>query len=151
MAKRFLESLGEAFEEDVLEEVIPATRRQKAPPKKKPRKRGRKKAILQALDEAFESQRLKQAQSSSKKGGKKSFLRNLNEELGSSDLEGLLPEPGAREHDFDSPASREALTRFTTSLDKDLLAEIRRYARTHQLRVRDVIQEALKIFLQQEE
>lgn len=153
MAKRFLETLGDAFEDSVLEDVIPVAGGKKRPqPKRKSGRSGRKKAILQALDEAFEVQISRQQQKPVQKGKKKkSFLQRLNDDFGEADLGELIPTSKSNEPSEEETAHRKALSRFTTSLDKSLLEKIRTYARDHDLRVSEVIQEAVKIYLEQEE
>jgi len=142
MAKRFLETLGDAFEDNVLEDVIPVAGSEKRPtPKRKRGRSGRKKAILEALDEAFEVQRSKQ-QRKPKKGRKKSFLQQLNDDLGSPDLGELIPSKKNHELSEAEHTRRPALSRFPTSLHSDLLENIRSDVRPHSLRLREVLQEA---------
>lgn len=151
MAKRFLETLGDAFEDSVLEDVIPVADRKRPVSKKKPARSRRKKAILEALDEAFEVQRSRQHPKPARKGKKKSFLQNLSNDFGNADLGELIPKQTTGTETPDQTARRKALSRFTTSLDQSLLDKIRGYARDNDLRVSDVIQEAVKIYLGQEE
>ncbi len=148
MAKRFLESLGNAFDDDVLEDVIPVAGGGRPLPKKKSGRSGRKKGILEALDEAFEVQRSRQKAKPGRKGKKKGFLQNLNDDYGNTDLGELIPAAMSEDSSPEETARRKALSRFTTSLDKNLLEQIRNYAREHELRVSDVIQEAVKIYLE---
>lgn len=151
MAKRFLETLGDAFEDSVLEDVIPVADKKRPLTRKRSGRSGRKKGILQALDEAFEVQRSRQQQSPGRKGKKKSFLQNLSDDFGKADLGELIPTPTSEKEAPEETARRKALSRFTTSLDQSLLEKIRAYARDHDLRVSDVIQEAVKIYLEQGE
>jgi hypothetical protein len=150
MAKRFLETLGDAFDDSVLEDVIPVAEGRPLPKRKKSRS-GRKKGILRALDEAFEVQRNRQQQTPTRKGKKKSFLQNLNDDFGETDLGGLVPSPAGNKETPDQKAHRKAISRFTTSLDQSLLEKIRGYARENDLRVSEVIQEAVKIYLEKGE
>jgi hypothetical protein len=146
LAKRFLDTLDDAFEDGALADLIPgkaSTPTRKKPPV--PRKKGprsRKKSFLSTLDNA------QSPKTKSRGGGGKSFLGALEEvfdEMNEKELDSLFPSPGTRNRKPANVQQQEAT--ITTAIDKQLLAAIRKIAREHQVPIKDVIQEALRLWI----
>ncbi len=146
MAKRFLETLGDAFDEQVLEDVIPVAKPRSKKPPKRSRPSRKRKAFLEAIDEAFESQRRKMAAThkNKPKSGKKSFLNQIEDNLNEPTFEELMPLRPTKKPE-DSPE-----VRFTALLDSELYKRMKAYSREQGLSLREVVQEALGIFLLKE-
>ena len=146
MAKRFLDTLDDAFEEGALADLIPEKadppQRRKAPPRRKSASGGRKKSFLSALDDAQPDK------TKPRRTGKKSFLGALEEvfdEMDEQELDSLFPVQNKSDKKSTRMQSQEAM--ITTSIDKQLLASIRKISREHQVPIKDVIQEALRMWI----
>ncbi|MFK7923403.1 MAG: hypothetical protein AB8H47_15680 [Bacteroidia bacterium] len=163
MAKKFLESMGgEAYGEDVLADLIPIRRSKTAPKKetpkvKKPRieaKRssgGRKKRFLDSIDKQMQKSRPERKPAN--KGGRKSFLDTIEEALDNNVFDDIIPEKPswAKKQKPQSEAEqREEMERFSTMITKEVLDRAREIAKQKGIRVKDVINTALRYYVEKE-
>lgn len=147
MAKRFLDTLDDAFDDGALADLIPGKAsatptRRKAPSRRKKSSGSRKKSFLSALDD------VQPEKTKPKNSGKKSFLGALEEvfdEMNENELDTLFPTQKTRSRKPAKAKDKEAT--ITTAIDKQLLASIRKIAREHQVPIKDVIQEALRMWI----
>lgn len=134
MAKKFLDVLGEAFEEDVLDDVIPT---QKQPPSRR-----RKKGFLDSLNKNHNPSPKK----SSRK--KKSLLDTMEEALDNQVFDQLFPDSRQRPKLTSKEANRATESPFSTMITTEVLDRARGIAREKGMRVKDVINIALKIYVE---
>lgn len=147
MAKRFLDTLDDAFDDGALADLIPgkaaaSPTRRKLPVRRKTSSGSRKKSFLSALDD------VQPEKTKPRTSGKKSFLGALEEvfdEMNEGELDSLFPTPKSRNKKTAKAIEQEAM--ITTAIDKQLLASIRKIAREHQVPIKDVIQEALRMWI----
>ncbi len=160
MAKKFLESLGEAFGEDVLVDLIPT--REKKPTSRKPReskpaapKGGRsKKRFIDQIDEQMKANRPERniAAHSPKRSHRKSFLDTIEEALDSNVFDEIIPEKPSWTRKGGVPVStKEAQERFSTMITKEVLDRAREIAKLKGIRVKEVINAALRYYLEKVE
>jgi len=136
MAKKFLDVFGEAFEEDILDEVIPN-------PQKNPSSKRRKKRFMPSLNEAH-------SPSKEKKTKKKSLLDTMEEALDNQVFDQLFPDAKNRPKISDKEAQRVIESPFSTMITTEVLDRARAIAQQKGLRVKDVINKALEIYVEQE-
>lgn len=164
MAKKFLESLGEAFGEDVLVDLIP-TREQRnkqvaqkktttpsKPPAAKKSSRG-KKRFLDQIDQQMKASRPERSPQKNhpKRSTRKSFLDTIEEALDSNIFDEIIPEkPAWQRAKGQKPASpKEVQERFSTMITKEVLDRAREIAKLKGIRVKEVINAALRYYLDQ--
>lgn len=137
MAKKFLDVLGEAFEEDVLEDVIPSQ-------KQSPPSRRRKKGFLDSLNKNHNPSQNK----STKR--KKSLLDTMEEALDNQVFDQLFPDSKQRPRLSSKEANRATESPFSTMITTEVLDRAREIARQKGIRVKDVINLALKVYVEKQ-
>lgn len=145
MAKRFLDTLDDSFDEGSLADLIPGSR--KAPTRRssparsgRSKSEGRKKSFLTALED------VKPSPKNASTSKKKSFLGALEEVfdgMNEAELDTLFP---TSREEVKKPIQKQE-ARITTSIDSQLLSNIRKISREHKVPIKEVIQEALKLWL----
>lgn len=163
MAKKFLESMGgEAYGEDVLADLIPVRRSKTAPKQEtkkvqKPRteaKRspgGRKKRFLDSIDKQMQKSRPERKPAN--KGGRKSFLDTIEEALDNNVFDDIIPEKPLwtkKQRPQSEAEKREEMERFSTMITKEVLDRAREIAKQKGIRVKDVINTALRYYVEKE-
>jgi hypothetical protein len=165
MAKKFLETLGEAFSDDVLTDLIPTreqkpVRRKRSEPVRKPKKKkssGRGKRFTDQIDQQMKENRpvrKKSVRSSTpKRKNRKSFLDTIEEAFDSKVFDEIIPDnPSWQRKRVDTPKQiKEAQERFSTMITKEVLDRAREIAKIKGIRVKDVINAALKYYIEKVE
>lgn len=137
MAKKFLDVLGEAFEEDVLDDVIPSQKQ--TPPTKRKRK-----GFLDTLNKNHNP-------AQSKKGRrKKSLLDTMEEALDNQVFDQIFPDSRQRPKLSTKDVNRALESPFSTMITTEVLDRAREIARQKGMRVKDIINMALKIYIEKE-
>lgn len=140
MAKKFLDVFGEAFEEDTLNDVIPK-KRQTASPKR------RKKRFMDSLSQINSRSQNQKEKTSKRENRKKSLLDTMEEALDNQVFDQLFPESRNRPQTVDRESKRVVESPFSTMITTDVLDRAREIAKLKGLRVKDVINTALKIYV----
>ncbi|MDX2246194.1 MAG: hypothetical protein SF052_05440 [Bacteroidia bacterium] len=144
MAKKFLDRLGDAFEEDVLVDLIP---------QKRPTAPSRKKHFLGNIEENIPSPKKKSAPSRSSSSGKrKSFLDTIEEALDSNAFDEVIPIAPKWTRN-PNPAQMEMPqieSPFSTMITNEALERAREIAIAKGIRIKDVINIALKMYIEKE-
>jgi hypothetical protein len=141
MAKKFLDVLGEAFEEDVLSDLIPS--KNKAPA---PQHTRRKKRFVEKINETIPHD--KNALSKGKTP-KKSLLDTMEEALDNQVFDQIFPKSKSRPSSGYKPSGKLE-SPFSTMITTEVLERARQIAISKGMRVKDVINMALKIYVEQE-
>ncbi|MEM6767513.1 MAG: hypothetical protein AAF824_07125 [Bacteroidota bacterium] len=150
MAKKFLDALEDAFEDDVLSDIIPSgySEQKKASGKKtitrnKPLSSStRKKNLRNSLGDALND--LSNSRSSKgKSSGRKSFLDTIEEALEDNAFDDIIPQ----KRQSRSPSAHELESRFQTMITTDVLDRAKEIAISKGIRVKDVINIALKRYV----
>ncbi|WNJ21336.1 hypothetical protein [Pontibacter sp. G13] len=129
MAKKFLDILGEAFEEDVLDDVIPQNQTRKPA----------RQSNVSTLDVGKEG------------SGSNSLLDTMEEALGNQVFDELFPSRStweAKKAGTFDPTKQES--RFSTMITTEVLERARKIAIAKGIRVKDVINIALKVYVERE-
>ncbi|MEL6676586.1 MAG: hypothetical protein AAFR61_30530 [Bacteroidota bacterium] len=151
MAKKFLDRIGEAFDDSALEEVIPV---RKQTPTPTPR---RKKSFLDSVNQqqnrTSPTPKRKPTRKSSPR--RKSFLETIEDALDSDAFDDIIPPNGQwKRKDREKVPSRKELdldeTRFSTMITTEVLQRAREIAELKGIRIKDVINKALKIYIEKE-
>ncbi|MDW3650710.1 MAG: hypothetical protein R8P61_26785 [Bacteroidia bacterium] len=143
MAKKFLETLGDVFEDDMLQDVIPMRKGQK------PAKR---KNFLKALQD--EKSEKKSAFTSSKtadtKKRRKSFLESIEDALENNAFDDIIPNNPSwtQKKKNTSTLNKEFETRLSTSIPTNVLDRAKEIAKLKQLNLKEVIHIALKWYVE---
>ena len=142
MAKRFLDTLEDTLGDEVLADLIPGSSKPAARKRSSSRSSGsgRRKSFRAALEDVQPTAKKKGS------GKKKSFLGALEEVfegMDSQELDQLFPTAHVKEDE----AKKKDESRITTSIDSKLLANIRKIAREHNVPLKEVVQEALRLYL----
>lgn len=150
MAKKFLDILSDAFEEDALTDIIPAERsRRKSPPKpaaKRSRGGKRRKRFVERMNESLP------AEAGEKTSQRKSLLDTMEEALDNQIFDDLFPAPRRRTSKGALPPQDPNLeSRFSTMITTEVLNRAREIAQHKGIRVKDVINAALKLYIDQED
>ncbi|MEO0896319.1 MAG: hypothetical protein AAFY71_07980 [Bacteroidota bacterium] len=146
MAKKFLDALADAFEDDVLTEVIPL---QERPARQTPNRR--KKRFVESLDET-----LGQKTSTRKPKGKgnrkrrKSLLDTMEEALDNDVFDQIFPEAKNRPTKRGKTFEHEPESPFSTMITTKVLDRAREIALQKGIRVKDVINMALSLYVDKE-
>lgn len=144
MAKNFLDRLGDAYEEDVLVDLIPQ-KRQTSP--------RRKKQFLGSLEENISSPKKKNSPSKSSSSGKrKSFLDTIEEALDNHAFDEVIPvaPKWARKPNPDQMEMPTVESPFSTMITNEALERAREIAIAKGIRIKDVINIALKMYIDKE-
>ncbi|RMG58181.1 MAG: hypothetical protein D6722_23900 [Bacteroidetes bacterium] len=145
MAKRFLDALGEAFDDDVLDDVIP-------PPRRKASGSRRKKRFRDSLSEKIpeeEGSFVKPPKRKTASREAKSLLDTMEEALDNQVFDSLFPErPQRPPADQLDPPKLESP--FSTMITTDVLQRAREIAIAKGIRVKDVINMALSLYVNDE-
>jgi hypothetical protein len=146
MAKKFLDILADAYEEDELDALIPAKRKavhQKAKDSADASQAGaghRKKRFLEQI-----SDNLPEAP---KGKGRKSLLETMEEALDNQAFDDIFPERPTQQY---LDREQKALeSRFSTMITTEVLTRARQIAELKGIRVKDVINTALRIYVERE-
>ncbi|MEL7530359.1 MAG: hypothetical protein AAFN10_03585 [Bacteroidota bacterium] len=164
MAKKFLESMGgEAYGDDVLADLIPVRRSKSTTPKPKTNSNkpsrpetkrssgGRKKRFLDSIDKQMQNSRPERKTTS--KGGRKSFLDTIEEALDNNVFDEIIPEKplwAKKQKSQTEAQKREEMERFSTMITKEVLDRAREIAKQKGIRVKDVINTALRYYVEKE-
>ncbi|MEZ4771815.1 MAG: hypothetical protein R3D00_01450 [Bacteroidia bacterium] len=145
MAKNFLDRLGDAYEEDVLVDLIPQ-KRQSSP--------RRKKQFLGSLEENISTPKKKNSSPKSSSSGKrKSFLDTIEEALDSNAFDEVIPvaPKWTRKPNADQMEMPVVESPFSTMITHEVLERARVIAIAKGIRIKDVINIALKKYIELEE
>ncbi|MEM6348520.1 MAG: hypothetical protein AAF927_31850 [Bacteroidota bacterium] len=164
MAKKFLESMGgEAYGDDVLADLIPLRRSKTTTPKTPAKSNkttrpeakrssgGRKKRFLDSIDKQMQKSRPERKTSA--KGGRKSFLDTIEEALDNNVFDKIIPEKplwAKQKQPQTAAQKREEMERFSTMITKEVLDRAREIAKQKGIRVKDVINTALRYYVDKE-
>lgn len=145
MAKKFLETLGDVFEDDMLQDVIPMRKGQK------PAKR---KNFLKALgdDNAKKKSSFTSSKNSDSKKRRKSFLESIEDALENNAFDDIIPNnPSWSQKRKDAAkTNKEFETRLSTSIPTNVLDRAKEIAKLKQLNLKEVIHIALKWYVENE-
>lgn len=142
MAKKFLDLLADAYEEEELDQVIPTTQKSSG---KKPRttkssgSSRRKKRFRDSITEALPPE--------PRKNGRKSLLQTMEEALESEAFDNIFPE---KPHISRDKEQKDLEIRFSTMITSEVLNRARQIAEQKKIRVKDVINMALRMYVEQE-
>ncbi len=142
MAKKFLDLLADAYEEEELDQVIPTTQKSSG---KKPRttkssgSSRRKKRFRDSITEALPPE--------PRKTGRKSLLQTMEEALESEAFDNIFPE---KPHISRDKEQKDLEIRFSTMITSEVLNRARQIAEQKKIRVKDVINMALRMYVEQE-
>lgn len=145
MAKNFLDKLGgDAFEEDVLVDLIPQKKRRSSP--------RRKKRFLDKIEENINTPATAPKTRKSSPGRRKSFLDTIEEALDSHAFDDVIPiaPKWSRKPNSDQVEMPEVESRFSTMITKEVLERAREIAISRGIRIKDVINIALKMYVEKE-
>lgn len=131
MAKKFLDVLGDAFEDDMLEDVIPASQRSRATKRDNPR---RKKRFTESLKEEKKTP-----------PRRKSLLDSMDDALDNNVFDTIFP--SASQYKDKNARRQQIETRFSTMITTEVLEKARQIAISRGVRVKDVINKALEFYL----
>ncbi len=140
MAKKFLDILADAHDDEELGSLIPHQRKN-APKRKKEANAPvrRKKRFRDSIDEAIPAE-------PRPKSNRRSLLETLEEAFDGEVFDHLFPKkPGLSEEE-----TRSLESRFSTMITTQVLARAKQIAEARGIRVKDVINTALKIYVEQE-
>lgn len=147
MAKKFLDILADAYEEDELDALIPAKRKTAD---KKPRSENkgtqggggrRKKRFIDQINENLPPE-------PPKGKGRKSLLETMEEALDNQVFDEIFPrKPDSHSLDQEQKALE---SRFSTMITTEVLTRARQIAELKGIRVKDVINTALRIYVERE-
>jgi hypothetical protein len=151
MAKRFLDILGDAFEDDVLTDLIPKT--QKAVPRSAPAV-SKKKSFVETMKQSLPMEKsVQKPVSASSQPRRLTLLDAMEEALDSNLFDEIVP-PASRNirkgqipDQFDPPQVEKP---FHMMLTAEVLERAREIALAKGMRVKDVINAALKVYVEQE-
>ena len=145
MAKKFLETLGDVFEDDMLQDVIPMRKGQK------PAKR---KNFLKALgdDNAKKKSSFTSSKNSDSKKRRKSFLESIEDALENNAFDDIIPNNPAwsQKRKDAAKTNKEFETRLSTSIPTNVLDRAKEIAKLKQLNLKEVIHIALKGYVENE-
>jgi hypothetical protein len=139
MAKKFFDILSaDPYEEDVLDAIIPDKRKKAA---KSTRSRGsgrRKKRFIDSINENLPPE--------PKGSQRKSLLETMEEALDNQVFDEIFPKRTPQSDEED----RQIESRFSTMITTDVLNRARQIANQKGIRVKDVINMALRIYVETE-
>ncbi|MEM7372064.1 MAG: hypothetical protein AAF587_25835 [Bacteroidota bacterium] len=145
MAKKFLDILGDAFEDEALEDVIP--QRKKTVPKR------RKKRFIDVLGENLPEEET--ALINRKATSSNSLLDTMEEALDNQVFDELFPIANRKKtRNRRASANKQAAplthleSRFSTMITTEVLQRARQIAESKGIRVKDVINAALKLYIE---
>lgn len=141
MAKKFLDSLGDAFEDNMLVDVIP-TRRSS---------RSKKKNLLKPVVDTSDPPKKKRRTSNSRKTQrKKSFLDTIEDALDNNAFDDFLPADTSWKGKGNSSTTKVSPNEkpFSTMITAEVLDRAREIAIQKGIRVKDVINFALKRYVE---
>ncbi|MEL6251310.1 MAG: hypothetical protein AAFR87_04795 [Bacteroidota bacterium] len=145
MAKKFLETLGDVFEDDMLQDVIPMRKGQK------PAKR---KSVLRDLQEekASNKKEFTPSKKQDSKKRRKSFLESIEDALENNAFDDIIPNNPSWSHKrkHTSKTNKEFETRLSTSIPTNVLDRAKEIAKLKQLNLKEVINIALKWYVENE-
>lgn len=140
MAKKFLDILADAYEEDELGALIPDKRPKKANQPTRPRSGGRrKKRFIDSINESLPPEPTK--------APRKSLLETMEEALDNQLFDEIFPHKRTPQTDEED---RQLESRFSTMITTDVLNRARQIAEQKGIRVKDVINTALRIYVEHE-
>jgi len=143
MAKKFLETLGDVFEDDMLQDVIPMRKGQK------PAKR---KNFLKALedDKANKKTTFTSSKTSDSKKRRKSFLESIEDALENNAFDDIIPNnpTWSQKRKDTAKTNKEFETRLSTSIPTNVLDRAKEIAKLKQLNLKEVIHIALKWYVE---
>jgi hypothetical protein len=138
MAKKFLDILAEAYDEDMLDAVIPSKRK---PAGKSTRRSGsgrRNKRFIDSINESLPPEPSQPA--------RKSLLETMEEALDNQIFDEIFPKRTPQTDEED----RQLESRFSTMITTGVLNRARQIADQKGIRVKDVINAALRIYVEHE-
>ncbi len=166
MAKSFLDTLDDAFDDHVLSDLIPDARKPK--PASTPRSSSgkgktsssRKKSFLSTIEENISEQSPKRVATPAPSGKpeekratskRKSFLETIEEAYDQAAFDDIIPTRSwSRKEAQDFSPDKEFERQFGKILTPRVMTRVKEIADSKGIRVRDVIERALERYLQQE-
>lgn len=158
MAKSFLDTLEDAFADDVLEDIIPDSRQTSAQPATRRSARSgkgasRKKSFLSHIEENLPEVRRARPASDKPvvkpdKQARKSFLETIEEAYDSSAFDDIMPTRTWTRREVDRFDPEVEMDRRVSSLlTPEVRDRLKQIAIAKGIRVRDVLQRALELYL----
>lgn len=143
MAKRFLETLGDSFEDDMLQDVIPM---------RKAKSRPKRKSFLDTLDKSSANKKSPSKESAKEtKKKRKSFLESIEDALENNAFDDIIPDnPSWRKNASVSALKKSLETRLSTSVTTNVLDRAKEIAKMKNLDLKEVINIALKWYVESE-
>lgn len=139
MAKKFLDILSaEAYDEDVLEGLIPNKPKKAEKPARSGGSGRRKKRFIDSINESLPPE--------PKQNPRKSLLETMEEALDNQVFDEIFPKRTSQSDEED----RQLESRFSTMITTDVLNRARQIADQKGIRVKDVINTALRIYVENE-
>lgn len=148
MAKKFLDTLGDAFEDDMLQDVIPL---------RKGSTTRRKKSFLNSIQEKSHPTKNGSAKDKPANGKadlkkrRKSFLESIEDALENNAFDDIIPDNPAWKKNKRAQGSKELSkleTRLSTSIPTNVLDRAREIAKMKELHLKEVINIALKWYVE---
>ncbi|MEM9985780.1 MAG: hypothetical protein AAF804_11885 [Bacteroidota bacterium] len=140
MAKKFLDILADAHDDEELGSLIPHQRKTSSKRKKEANTPvRRKKRFRDSIDEAIPAE-------TRPKSNRRSLLETLEEAFDGEVFDHLFP----KKRGLSEEETRSLESRFSTMITTQVLARARQIAEAKGIRVKDVINTALKIYVEQE-
>ena len=140
MAKRFLDTLGNAFEEDILEDVIPSRKFTQDKNRRQTRSESKSKPVRKRT----------RRKSAPKKSTRKSFLQTLEDALDNHAFDDFIPENILADQGSLLSKDGRLESRLSTMITTDVLNRAREIAQNKGIRIKDVITIALKWYIDKE-
>lgn len=156
MAKKFLDILGDAYDEEALEDVIPKRKKPAAKPKAKTsaKPKRRKKRFFDVLGANLPEEETSLTKKTGVKktaGSSKSLLDTMEEALDNQVFDDLFPVASKKPQSSRSSSPPSNLeSRFSTMITTAVLQRAREIAQAKGVRVKEVINAALKLYIEKE-
>lgn len=148
MAKKFLDTLDDAFEDDMLQDVIPM---RKGNPTR------RKKSFLDRIQDKNGTAKHTPAKNTASNGKadlkkrRKSFLESIEDALENNAFDDIIPDNPSWKKNKKASTSKEMKkleTRLSTSIPTNVLDRAKEIARLKELHLKEVINIALKWYVE---
>lgn len=156
MGKSFLDTLDDAFEDHVLSDLIPDTRKAPASrslPVASKKSGSRKKSFLHTIEDSISDIAPKRTSSTAAapKSSRKSFLETIEEAYDQSAFDDLMPSKGWSKKDIDTfSPDKEFERKFGAYFTPAVMNKVKEIARGRGIRLQDVILRALELYLNTE-
>ncbi|MDP5171098.1 MAG: hypothetical protein NWR72_12710 [Bacteroidia bacterium] len=158
MAKSFLDTLDDAYDDHVLSDLIPDSRKPKqasrtrtsaSSEKKAP---SRKKSFLHTIEENISENKPRRSAATTSSSKRKSFLETIEEAYDQAAFDDLMPTRSWTKKDASDFSDVNAIEKkFGAMVTPAVLARVKQIAKSKGVSVQDVIQRALDLYLKSEE